>query len=150
MKGKKSDPEFISQFIQESVREGLATSEQIVQRAKQMMNSIDEEIKSIGPKKIMRSKLLDVVDSFEKETKDKAEEAKLLAFYKLEYPDICKTICKIVRIQPLPLDQQMDPNSRFAIKQLLECQVLNRDTTKEELVQGARFGEYLKFILREG
>jgi hypothetical protein len=150
MRGKKSDPEFISQFIQESVQEGLDTPDQIVQRAKQMIQHIDEEIRSIETKKVTRSKLLDVVNSFEKATKDKAEEAKLLPFYKLEYPDVCKTICKIVRIKPLSIDQKMDPNSRFAIKQLLECQVLARDVVRDELVQGEHFDEYLKFILREG
>lgn len=150
MRGKKSDPEFITHFIQESVQEGLETPDQIVQRAKKMIECIDEEIRAIETKKIKRSKLLDVVLSFEKITKDKSKEAKLLPFYKLEYPDVCKTLCKIVRIKPLTIDQKMDPNQRFSIKQLIECKVLSRDVVKDELVQGEHFDEYLKFILREG
>jgi tRNA U34 5-carboxymethylaminomethyl modifying enzyme MnmG/GidA len=97
MKGKKSDPGFISFFISECVQAGLETPAEIVARAKKQIADIDEEIKAVETAKITRSKLLDVISSFEKPVKDKAEEAKLLAFFDLKYHDICKSICETVK-----------------------------------------------------
>lgn len=154
MRGKKSDPEFNSKFVSDSVREGYDTTDQIVQRAKQMMAAIDEEIKAIEAKKVLRSKLLGLVLSFEKEERDKTEEAKLLPFYKLEYVDVCKYLCTLIKIQPLPANPTMygstasDHKTVYAIKQLLEHKVIARENDK--LVRGERFDEYLKFVLREG
>lgn len=156
MRGKKSDPEFISQFIQESVREGCETPEQIVKRAKSRIEQIDEEIRAMEAKKIVRSKLLDVINSFEKPVRDKTEEAKLLPFFKFEYPNTCKFLCGIVKDSPLDVNKlslqplgsgDSDPQMRFSIKQLLECKVFAR--VDNQIVCGELFDEYMKLLHEE-
>jgi len=150
MKGKKTDSAFVAKFISECAQEGRDTPDKIVTFAKQMIADIDEEIRAIEAKKIMRSKLLDVVVIFEKPVKDKTEDAKMLSFFKLENQTTCKFICDMVKLKPLSTsDQKLDPDARFAIKQLLECKILNRDTITDHIVMGQRFDEYMKFVLRE-
>lgn len=153
MRGKKTDPAFISQFIQESVQLGFETPDQIVQRAKDSINQIDEEIRATEIKKLTRSKLLDVISSFEKPTKDKVEEAKLLSLFGLEYPRMCKFICEIVTKGPIQVSEKLqplgsgdpDPTMKFSIKQMLERKILVR--TGNTITQGERFDEYLKFVM---
>jgi hypothetical protein len=153
MRGKKTDPVFISQFIQESVQSGMETPDQIVQRAKNMIEQIDEEIKAIETKKVVRSKLLDVIASFEKQSKDKTEEAKLLPLFKLSYPHMCKYLCEIVEKSPIEIGTNLqvlgcgesDPTMKFSIKQLLEYKVFVRIGNR--VSRGERFDEYMKFVL---
>jgi secreted Zn-dependent insulinase-like peptidase len=150
MRGKKADPVFISQFIQESVQSGMDTPDQIVQRAKDMINQIDEEIRAVEIKKATRSKLIDVIASFEKQTKDKSQEAKLLPLFDLEYPETCKYLCEIIEKQPIPADPKLystvnDPKNIFAVKQLLERKVIAREGN--QLIRGERFDDYMKFVL---
>jgi hypothetical protein len=153
MRGKKSDPAFIAQFITESVQKGIATPDQIVQRAKDQIAEIDEEIRAIEAKKILRSKLLDVVLNFEKATRDKTEEARLLPFFTLEYVDVCMYLCTLIKIQPIPANPMVFGESIthhktvYAIKQLLERKIIARENDK--LVRGERFDEYMKFVYQE-
>lgn len=155
MRGKKADPVFISEFMRESIQEGFETPAQIVERAKRIVGEIDEEIKAIVSKKIKRSKLLDVISTFENTVKDKTEEAKLLPFFKLGYPLSCKFICELVKVRPLDIGEKFqligsgenDPHMRFSVKQLLECRVLSR--SGNQIKCGDRFDEYMKFVLRE-
>lgn len=150
MRGKKTDPSFIAEFIQESVQSGIETPDQIVQRAKDMIEQIDEEIRLIEKKKVVRSKLLDVISSFEKQTKDKSQEAKLLPLFNLEYPETCKYLCEVIQKQPIPADPKLystvnDPKNIFAVKQLLERKIISREGN--QLVRGDRFDDYMKFVL---
>ena len=152
MKGKKTDPAFVAKFISECAQEGRDTPEKIVSRAKQMIAGIDEEIRAIEAKKLLRSKLLDVIVTFEKPTKDKTEDARLLSFFTLEYPEVCRYLCEVIKKQPIPADARKysttnDPKNIFAVKQLLECKIIAR--SGDELVCGERFDEYMKFVLRE-
>lgn len=151
MRGKKSDSEFVAQFITESIRQGIETPEQIVQRAKDQIAKIDEEIKAIEAKKIRRSKLLDVILNFEKIAKDKTEEARLLPFFTLEYPEKCKEICIIMKdAKSLPIDWAThgtgDAATVYCFKQMLERRLIERKGNT--LVPGERFEEYMKFVLR--
>lgn len=150
MKGKKNDPVFVAQFIRESVQNGIDTPEKIVNLAKHKIASIDEEIKSIEAKKIIRSKLLDVVNAFEKTTKNKSDDAKILTFFDLQYPEKCKEICEslISDVGEIPIESLSDVATiRFCKKQLLEQKILSR--TVDKLVRGERFDEYIKFVLHE-
>lgn len=149
MRGKKSDPSFVSFFIQESVIAGASTPSEIVERAKKIVARIDEEIKAIEQSKITRSKLLDVISMFERPNKDHSEEARLLDFFRLSDPRTCKLICDMVKVNPIDKSgTNLDPDVRFSIKQLLECRVLSR--TGEQIAKGERFDEYMTFVLREG
>jgi hypothetical protein len=152
MRGKKSDSAFVAQFISESVQEGIETPDQIVQRAKKQIAQIDEEIRAIEAKKIVRSKLLDVILSFEKMAKDKTEEAKLLPFFDIQYPAKCKEICIIMKdAKSLPIDWAThgtgDATTVFCFKQMIERKIIDRKGNV--LVPGERFAEYWKFVLRE-
>jgi len=148
MRGKKSDPGFVSFFIQESVTAGATTPSEIVERAKKIVTRIDDEIKAIEHSKVLRSKLLDVISMFEKPEKDHSAEAKLLDFFRLSDPRTCKLICDMIKVKPIDKSgNNLDPDMRFSIKQLLECRVLTR--TDEQITKGDRFDEYMTFVLRE-
>lgn len=149
MRGKKTDPKFVSDFIQECVTKlGIYSSDEIVNHAKIIIASIDNEIKMIEKKKVTRSKLLDVISAFEKTKKDKTHEAKLLTFFDLQYPKICSQICKsMMSSGQYDLDDIKDPEILFCIKQLLEIKIVAR--TGNNLVPGDRFNEYITFVLHE-
>jgi uncharacterized protein YaaN involved in tellurite resistance len=148
MKGKKSDPEFVAEFIKESVELGLISSDDIVSRARKHIDAIDEMIRAVEESKKTRAKLLDVISTFESHKKDKLEEVRLLSFFSLEDQPTCKFICDMVKLKPLSAEeQQLDPDARFAIKQLLEAKILLR--VKDSIERGERFDEYMTFVLRE-
>lgn len=152
MRGKKSDSAFVAQFIAESIQDGIETPDQIVKRAKDMIARIDEEIRAVENKKVVRSKLLDVILTFEKQAKDKSEEARLLPFFDIQYPDKCKEICIIIReAKSLPIDWATQGSGNatavFCFKQMLERKIIERKGNT--LIPGERFDEYWKFVLRE-
>lgn len=153
MRGKKTDPIFVSQFIQESVQAGLETPEEIIERAKKIVEEIDEEIKAIETKKIKRSKLMDVIASFERPVKDKTEDAKILEFFKLRDPQRCKEICDSLKEHlslPALSWASFDSDAasyNYCIKQLLEVKIIMR--VSDKLMRGERFDEYMKFVLHE-
>lgn len=155
MRGKKSDRAFVAEFISESVQHGIETPAEIIQDAKNKIAQIDREIKAIEAKKILRSKLIDVILTFEKQTKSTSEDAKLLSFFKLEYPLMCKFVCDIVKKGPIEVGEKLmplgagesDPTMKFSIKQLLECKVFSR--VGSQIGRGDRFDEYMTFVLHE-
>lgn len=151
MRGKKTDPKFVSSFIQECVQSGFETPEQITKYAKHLINQIDEDIKAIERKKIKRSKLLDVIASFDFSKRDKSGDAKLLPFFELKYPEECKRICELLQfeVDKLPAlsmasfgTNAMERN--FSVKQLTEARVIDR--VSDQLVRGERFDEYCTFM----
>ena len=156
MRGKKSDQAFVAEFISEAVQHGIETPEEIVKDAKKKIEQIDAEIRAIEAKKILRSKLLDVVLMFEKQIKETSGDAKLLSFFKLDYPNHCKLICEWVKSNPIEIGEKLqilglgenDPHMRYSIKQLLECKVLSR--SGNQVIRGDRYEEYMTFVLREG
>jgi hypothetical protein len=156
MKGKKVDAEFVSNFITESIHSGCESQDQIVNRAKILLGEIDEELKKIEEKRAIRSKLLDVIASFEKPVKaTKTEQVRILTFFQIQNPHICKDICQIVKNKIMTLDQlnrlchtYSKDDIVFCVKQLLEHKVLSKNG--EQLLRGDAFEDYLKFVLREG
>ena len=151
MRGKKTDPEFVSKFITDCVREGIETPEAIVIKAKSMIAEIDEAIKEIEEDKKFRSKLLNVVASFDYSKRDKSGDAKLLPFFELKYPKECRILCELLQFETDKLPAMnmatfghhtMERN--FSIKQLTEAKVIDR--VSDQLVRGERFDEYLAFI----
>lgn len=165
MKGKKSDQAFVAQFITESVGRGIATPDEILARAKSMIANIDQEIKAIEEKKLTRSKLLDVVEAFEKqEQADKTGEAKILELFELHYPETCKLICSYIdKYNFLEIDSidyfefggATHSQVKFATKQLIKANILakyesNEDHTPKNvsLVPGPRLPEYMKYVFQ--
>lgn len=154
MKGKKSDNEFVSNFIVRSIREGFDTQDKIVSYAKVLLQDLDEEIKKIEEKKAMRSKLLDVIASFEKPIKSsKTQEAKILSFFQIQHPHICKYICHSIKNGPINISHlnrssYLEEDFLFCIKQLIEHKVISK--VGEQILQASAFEDYMKFVLREG
>src|SRR5579871_367548 len=130
MRGKKSNPEFVSQFISTCLQQGVITTEAMVKRAKQDIQEIDDKIIEVEKLKAVRSKLLDVILTLDK-PKVKTEEAKLLPLFKLQYPQTCRKICKtMVEIDPDGSSyvgfENKDPELIFCIKQLVEAKIISR------------------------
>lgn len=154
MKGKKSDTQFISDFITRSVVSGFDSPDKIIEYAKILINNIDKEIKEIDQKKLTRSKLLDVIASFEKPVKPtKVIEAKILSFFQIQKPKICKYICNILKDNVVSTEDIMSKSFPkediiFCIKQLLEQKIIAK--IDNQLLRGAAFEDYCKFVLREG
>jgi hypothetical protein len=150
MRGKKSDPEFISNFIAKCTQKGILTPEEIVKAAKIEIQVIDDKIKEAEALKLRRSKLLDVVFAFDK-NKTKEEVVKFLPFFKIQYPQTCKFICDKLKNGPLPtpttISGTSNPEFVFTIKQLLEAKIAAR--IGELIVRGEKFNDYLKYVLHE-
>lgn len=150
MKGKKSDPEFVSSFISKCVQQGITIPEDILQAAKFDIQNIDDKIKEVETLKILRSKLLDVVFTFDK-LENKVEEAKLLPLFNLQHPGLCKYICDMIREEPVSMavinSGELDDDAKFCFKQLLEHKIVSR--VENHIIQGERFDEYMKFVLHE-
>lgn len=156
MKGKKTDPNFLSEFITECVQKGINSTDEIVKHAKQNIMNIDEDIKRVERSKIVRSKLLDVIATFEKPIKNNKEEIKYLSFFKIQNPQVCKFVCDSLRnnvisveeISNLSKTQQYSlTDVLFCIKQLIEYKIVSRSGS--HLLRGEMFDQYLKFVLRD-
>lgn len=153
MRGKKTDPQFLSEFIERCVVSGFESSESIVGYARTLIAGIDEEIQEVERKKVIRSKLLDVVSAFEKGDKSpKTEEIKLLSFFKIQNQQICKFICDHLKngastVEELSGLEFAAPDVLFCLKQLLEHKVISK--SGNHLLRGEMFDEYLKFVLRD-
>lgn len=151
MKGKKTDTEFISKYIQDCIEQNINTPEEIVKEAQKDIEHIDDLIKHAEKLKIQRSKLLDVVNVFGTNKPDKSEEIRALSFFKLEYPEICQYICSSLKNYPVSVENfsakypAMDVV--FCIKQLLEVKVIAKSGS--HVLRGERYNDYMKIIFKE-
>jgi hypothetical protein len=150
MRGKKSDPEFVSSYIYKCLQHGIITTPGIVESAKLDIQDIDDKIIEAEKLKVVRSKLLDVILTLEK-PEPKTEEAKLLPFFQLQLPTVCKFLCDMVKLQPISItivnSDELDEDAKFCFKQLLEQKIMAR--TGNFIVQGEKFNDYMEFVLRE-
>lgn len=152
MKGKKSDSEFVSNFITNCISEGINSSDDILKTAITKINQIDNKIKEVEKLKVIRSKLLDVVSTFDKPQKNiKKEEVKILSLFKIQNNHICQLICDSVKIKAFKLEDICNEKYPlqdiiFCIKQLLEVKVIAK--TGDYFVCGEMYNEYVKYVLR--
>lgn len=151
MKGKKIDTEFLSDYIQDCVMIGISSNDEIVEQAKNDIAEIDEEIKAIEISKVRRSKLLGVIASLDNvEKPSKKEEAKLLPFYKLNYPRVCNALCSHIQLLGPFLDEtcweiyDRNDETTLSIKQLLEHKII--DKSGQYFVRGKAFDDYIEFM----
>ncbi len=152
MRGKKADPEFLSTFIVKCVSLNKTSQEEIVQAAQQEILAINAKIIEVEKLKLLRSKLLDVVGVFDKTNSSHKEEAKILSFFRMQHPKICKYICDLLRKDILKIDflytiDFSKSDIMFCIKQLQEHKVVAK--MGEHLIRGDRFDDYMKFVLCE-
>jgi hypothetical protein len=152
MRGRKTDSVFISDFIAGCVQSGYDTAEAIVQQAKNSISSIDEEIQRVEKLKLNRAKLLDVVATFEKASKpSRSEEARILSFFKIQHPQICKYICDCLKSGVVAVENlgKKYPHQElmYCIKQLIEYKVIAKSGS--HLLRGEVFDDYMRFVLQE-
>src|SRR5258708_26227469 len=154
MKGKKIDSEFLSTFIDRCVQQDRLKAEEMVQTAKYEIEKIDQKSMETEKLKIRRSKLLDVITTFQKPGKSsKTEEVRIISFFQIPYPHICRFICN--QLKECPRSKEQLVHHKFSIydiniciKQLLEHKVITK--TGKSFLRGDMFKDYLTFVLREG
>lgn len=152
MRGKKIDSEFVSNFICECVSAGNNTPDAILARAEKIVSQIDEEIKEIEKKKIYRSKLLDVIATFDRSEKlQKTEDVRILSYFNIQNTQISHHICSLLKKGPCTLDdlggQYLMADTIFCIKQLLEQKIISK--TGKYMLRGDHFDDYLKCVFKE-
>lgn len=153
MRGRKIDTEFLTKFITSCVEVGKFSSEDILKEAKNKIEQIDQKIIEVENLRILRSKLLDVVLTFDKAAKEiKPEEAKILTFFKIQDQHICKFICDKIKCSTINIDCLKDgpydtKDILFCIKQLIEHKIISK--VGDILLRGELYDEYVKFVLRD-
>lgn len=148
MKGKKFDKEFFSQYISDCISKNITSSDDMIHHAKQRIKNLDEKIKEIEFIKQERSKLLDVIYSFQKHDKvNNNKEIRLLSLYKINNPNLCKIICE--NLDKLEIKETQGYSKLeilICIKQLMENQVITKLGSR--FVPGGLFNEYCSFVLK--
>jgi hypothetical protein len=152
MRGKKADPEFLSSFIAKCIGLNKTSQDEIVQTAQQEINFIDQKIIEVEKMKLLRSKLLDVISVFSKTETSHKEEAKILSFFHIQHPRICKYICSFLKKGSTKMDmlyvtEFSKSDIMFCVKQLQEHKVISK--VGDHLIRGDKFDDYIKFVLCE-
>jgi uncharacterized protein YktA (UPF0223 family) len=153
MRGKKVDSQFLTDFISSCIMKGNTTPDEMALAAQREIDFINSEIRKVEDLKLRRSKLLDVVVTFKEPVKANKEEARILTFFQIQNPHICKFLIDLIKINPLNREELICPffsshDVNFCVKQLLEHRVIAK--VGETLLRGENFDEYLRFVLQEG
>ena len=153
MKGKKKNILYVSSFIQKCIENGVTSSDDILNLAKNKILKIDDKIKKIQSLKNKRSNLLDVVDTFSKndfKIKDKNEIISLDLF---NIPNIkmCSFICLSIKDNNKSINELLNDSSKeeviFCIKNLVEKKIIHK--IGETITKGDMYNSYIRFILKE-
>jgi hypothetical protein len=148
MKGKKTDPEFVSTFIQQCVDDDCVTPKDMIGLAQFEIADIDAKLLEVERLKIRRSKLLDVIATLQKADKpDKSKEINQLPLYQVQHPEIAKCICCALeegnctkrRLDRLPFGSS---DLNFCLKQLSQLQVIHR--VGDTFVPGHNFNDFVE------
>jgi hypothetical protein len=150
MKGKKVDTEFVNDFISNCLLKNKTSSEEIVLAAKEQIDNIDLKIKEAEHLKKIRSKILDVIYTFEKQEKNTYN--KILFLFKIQNPHIAKFLLDKIKLKKINIEDCKDSEYQytdilFCIKQLLEYNVIKKDN--DFFVASEAFNDYLSFVLKE-
>lgn len=152
MRGKKVDTDFLSQFISQCVLKNIVNQDEIVKQARSEIFEIDEQIKKVEKLKVVRSKLLDVISTFDKTSPSHKEEIKILSFFQMQKQDVCQSIChqlkdENMKVEALYFGFYPVADIIFCVKQLIEHKIISK--AGDVLIKGSAFDEYVKFVLRE-
>lgn len=153
MKGKKIDSEFVTNFIEKCVSSNIFSTEEILHSAKSEISDIDNKIKEVENLKKIRSKLLDVVLTFENKTiPSKLQDYKILQLFNIKNKNICKFICDKIKDNPIELDELLKQaysinDINFTIKQLIEHKVICK--TGKYILQADMYKPYVINVMRE-
>ena len=148
MKGKKVDNIFVSNFISESCSQGKLTTDEIVASAQEQINEIDRKIIEVENLKKLRSKLLDVVITFDRNHRNGSQiDEVLINFHRVKDKKIAQRICNqifgynnVIEIKKaFPSNEEI-----YCIKQLLEFNILQR--AEETIKAGENFPAFKTFL----
>ena len=148
MKGKKSNPQFISEFISKCIINGINTPSNILNAAQLEIENINIKIKEVENLKITRSNLLDVVERFN-ESSIKNNESEVLPMFTISNI-ISKKICNLLKSSDIQFPILINENNfdvNFCIKQLLEQKIINR--IDDKLCKGDRYNLYMSNVFQE-
>lgn len=143
MRGKKTDAEFISEFIVECARNGITNSLDVAKMAELQISSIDEKIKEVESLKRKRSKLIDVVTALSIKVKDKSDDKKALEFYQLSDLQTAASIARYVQDTPGSIDT-LNKDHLHLVKEMLSSKILRREGSC--LAQGIEYLNFLDFL----
>ena len=148
MKGKKIDNAFVSNFISESCAIGKLTTDEIVARAQNQIMEIDQKIVEVENLKKVRSKLLDVVITFDRNRRSGHQlDETLLKFHRVKDKKIAQRVCdNIFRYSNVIEIKQAFSSAEeiFCVKQLLEFNILQR--TEETIKAGENYPAFKTFL----
>lgn len=156
MKGKKTDTNFVANFVVSCVQKGKGTTEEICQEARNQIQLIDDKIKEINNLKLQRAKLQDVLSSFDDLKKDNLKDKLILKFYDVRYKPIAMSIMEYLMSNVKKIDisilMSLVQNSTFSketvfytVKELLELQILKKNN--EEICPGSNFNIFYEFLM---
>ena len=140
MKGKKSDTAFVAEFVCECAKQGIFSPNEIAEKAKNEIESIDNKLKKIIELKNKRSKLIDVLDSFKSPVKNLETERQYLSFFQIKDLRTAKQLCTNLDlvVESLPKD------SIFIVKQLVSLKICKLE--KNKLVPGICHNDFICFL----
>ena len=151
MKGRRKDPEFLSQFISDCVQDGKCSPNEMLDTANDELSKISRLILEAEQLKIRRAKLLEVISHFQKDNIqiDRTQEIKQAKLLQISYPEIAIAICvKLIKSghtrEQLSDSKFDDQNINFCIKQLIQHQVINR--SGDLFIHGEQFQFFIKMM----
>lgn len=154
MRGKKIDRDFVSQFILSCSLQNKCCSHEIINEAKDQISKIDSKIQEIENLKKTRSKLLDVILSFDTITKEKFSEIEKqnIHLFKIDNLVLSKEICDLLKskndINIKDINKKYSEDEIiWCLKQLLTNKVIIK--INNIIIKGDNFRNYLKFVMSE-
>lgn len=159
LRGKKIDTNFVAEFVSECVKLGKISEQEICEEAKQRMNEIDIQIKKVEELKKVRSKLFDVLISFNSLNKNHTADILALDFHKVKHREISSFIIKNISEESVIQNSMKDniqnliaelnrsysnEDVNLTVKQLAELEVLK--ITGKKVSLGKNGEDYKSFL----
>ena len=153
MRGKKIDTSFVSEFVSNCVNENKTTAEEISAKAKSLIEEIDIKIREVEDLKKTRSKLCDVIISFDRSAKNKSEDRLILDFHSIEDKKLSLEFISSMEkdnhvIFKFPeMGNFKDPQGMiFCIKQMLALKIIDRQ--EDIFMRAENYESYTDFLYK--
>lgn len=153
MRGKKIDTDYVAKFVGECVKKNRTSSEEICEEAKKLIELIDQKIIEAEGLKKTRSKLCDVLISFDETKKDLSKDKVILDFHKISSKVISGTILEFLNqdvcsvkflIDNLKKRKYSEEDINFTIKQMIELDIVVKDD--KALAKAERYSDFYSFM----
>lgn len=160
MRGKKIDTNFVADFVASCVKEGHVLSEAICTSANEKIAEIDKQIKEVEELRKLRSKLCDVIISFDTtdKVKDKSIDRDILTFHSINDKNLSLAIIvameknnKEISYEFASLAEFSQPDAViFTIKQMSKTKIVRilggGHHGNNFLVPGDNYWDYKAFL----